>query len=131
MKTRFLLLPMIVLLMFSVGCRKGADTVTLGGNAATAKSDFTSKDMREAIFQGCADKNWRAVDLDANTIEATIVVRGKHTVVVAIPYTASSFAINYKSSINMNARDGKIHPNYNNWVNYLDQAIRRRIALQQ
>ncbi|MCL1985623.1 MAG: hypothetical protein FWG59_04165 [Betaproteobacteria bacterium] len=135
MNTRFLLTLLIALLMLSVGCRKTSNVATPSGGsgAAMAQEHFTLQDMRDAILKGCADKNWRAVETDANTIEATNIVRNKHTVVVSIPYTAKSYSINYKSSSNMGYKaksDGtfSIHPNYNNWVNNLDKAIRANIA---
>ena len=135
MNMRFLLLLLIALLVFSVGCRRTANVATPSGGAGAvvAQDSFTAQDMRAAILKGCADKNWRAVEIDANTIEATTIVRGKHTVVVSIPYTAASYTINYKSSTNMNYKaksDGtfSIHPNYNKWVNNLEQAIRMNIA---
>ena len=135
MNMRFLLLVLIALLAFSAGCRRTSNVATPSGGAgaAMAQDSFTAQDMRAAILKGCADKNWRAVEVDAHTIEATNLVRGKHTVVVSIPYTAQAYAINYKSSSNMGYKaksDGtfSIHPNYNKWVNNLEQAIRMNIA---
>ena len=133
MNMRFLLLLLVVLLAFSVGCRKTA--VTPSGNSAAAllHENFTAKDMREAILKGCANKNWRAADAGADTIEASLTMRSKHTVVVSIPYTAESYSINYKSSINMKSKDKDdgtlaISGHYNKWVNNLDQAIQQQIA---
>jgi len=140
MNMRFLFLLMIVVLAFSAGCRTGrvSDMTTPAGSSAVAidKELFTVQDMREAIVKGCAERNWRVVEKDANTIEATNVVRNKHTVVVSIPYTETSYTINYKDSTNMNYRpksDGtfSIHPNYNNWVNNLDQSIQKQISLKK
>lgn len=47
------------------------------------------------------DSGWRVSEPASNTIEATIMVRNKHTVVVSIPYTATHYSINYKASTNM------------------------------
>ena len=128
MNMRFLFPVAVVLLAFSVSFGSSS-------NAAT-QVRFTAKDMRECIFKGCADKSWRPVDVDANTVEATVVVRDKHVVVVLISYTAESYSINYKSSINMKYKpntDGtfSIHRNYYNWVNNLDQAIQKHAPLKK
>ncbi|MDR2695342.1 MAG: hypothetical protein LBC79_03060 [Deltaproteobacteria bacterium] len=140
MKMRFPLLLMSALLMFSLGCSFRSTSqvaAPAGGSGMSASQEgFTAKDMRAAIFNGCAEKNWRAIDVDANTIEATIVVRNKHTVVVSIPYTAASYSINYKSSTNMaykSRSDGtfSINRSYNNWVRNLDEAIQRQVARKQ
>jgi hypothetical protein len=47
---------------------------------------------------------------------------------VEIPYSASKYSIVYKSSENLDEADGKIHRNYNGWVQNLDRAIRTEIA---
>ena len=132
MNMRFLLPLLIALLVFSVGCRKTAVTPS-GGPAAEIQAIFTVQDMREAILKGCADKNWRAVEIDAQTIEATMDVRGKRSVVVSIPYTATSYTINYKSSVKMKYKaksDGgaAVHGAYNRWVKSLDQSIQAQIG---
>ena len=134
MNMRFLLLLMIALLLLALGCRSTntMERPTGGTSTHMAPGSFTHKDMRAAILKGCIDRNWRAVEINANMIEATNTVRGKHTVVVTIPYSASSYSIDYKSSTNMDYKinsDGtiSIHPNYNSWVNNLNDAIRAEI----
>ena len=134
MNMRFWLPPLIVLLAFSAGCtRTTSDVLKPGGDIATVQEGFTAQDVRAAIIKGCVAKNWSPVEIDSFTIEAAITVSAKYIVVVSIPYNATAYAINYKSSVNMNYRANKdgtfsIHPRYNNWVGDLDQAIRARIA---
>jgi hypothetical protein len=135
MNMRILLLLMSALLVCSVGCRTTSNVLIPGGSAtmATMQDGFTLQDMREAIWGGCHDRGWIATDRDANTIEASITVRAKHTVVVSIPYTAATYSINYKDSVNMEYRpqsDGTflINRSYNNWVKNLDQAIRANMV---
>ena len=132
MNMRFLLPLLITLLVFSVGCRRTAVTPSGGPAAAEIQQNFTVQDMREAILKGCADKNWRAAETDAQTIEATMD-HGRRSVVVSIPYTASSYTINYKSSVKMSYRsksDGgvAIHGAYNRWVKSLEQSIQAQIG---
>jgi hypothetical protein len=137
MKTRSLLL-LLALMVLSAGCRAATTKpiTTLSGSIpeSVTQVNFTAKDMHEAIIKGCLDKGWNARDSDVTTIEATIEVRGKHIVVVSIPYTATSYTINYKSSVNMdynNTRDDglvTIHYNYNKWITNLDRAIKANIA---
>jgi hypothetical protein len=137
--TRFLLPAALALLAFAVGCgRPGAmyyEVPVVGSSAAAEdRNSFTLQDMRQAILSACIEKGWTAVDKDANTLEATITVRAKYTVVVTIPYKATDYGpIMYKDSTNMNYKpkdDGtySINRSYNNWVNNLDAAIRSHIA---
>ncbi len=86
--------------------------------------------VEKAIMLACAEIGWKARKIESNTIRATILVRGKHTIVVDIPYSNKNFEIKYVSSINMDD-DGKghIHPNYNKWVENLARHINQNIAL--
>lgn len=95
---------------------------TSSGKAASAEQ------VRQAITAAAAGKGWTVAEQGDGKLQATIVVRGKHTVVVDIAYAADKYALTYKDSINMNLieRDGQklIHPFYNKWVQTLKEAIR-------
>ena len=132
---KYLLLMVLVLALAAIGCRSGRSVGNFAYDFPTAGAhkNITENQMHDAIVKACADHSWRVSEPSPNTIEATIVVRNKHTVVVSIPYTATHYNINYKSSINMEYKtksDGSssIHPNYNNWVSRLDKAIRQNVA---
>ncbi len=93
-------------------------------------SHISANQVEKAIMKACAEINWKAKKIEANTIRATIIVRGKHTIVVDIPYTTSSYKINYVSSVNMDTDgEGHIHPNYNKWVDNLAMHINQNLAL--
>ena len=132
---KYLLLMVLVLALAAIGCRVGQPVGTYAYDfpAAEARKNISEKKMHDSIVKGCADAGWRVSESAPNTIEATIMVRNKHTVVVSIPYTATHYSINYKASTNMEYKaksDGSasIHPNYNNWVSRLDKAIRQNVA---
>ena len=132
---KYLLLMVLVLALAAIGCRVGQPVGTYAYDfpAAEARKNISEKQMHDAIVKACADTGWRASDAAPNTVEATIMVRNKHTVVVSIPYTATHYSINYEASTNMEYKaksDGSasIHPNYNNWVSRLDKAIRQNVA---
>ena len=132
---KYLLLLVLVLTLAAIGCRAGrpVGSFTYDFPTVRAHNNITENQMHDAIVKACADNNWRVSEPAPNTIEATIVVRNKHTVVVSIPYTATHYSINYKASTNMEYKaksDGSavIHPNYNKWVGILDQNIRRNVA---
>jgi len=128
-----LLLAIIVCLFSALACRpsKPINTYSYEIPQATAYKALTTKKMHDIIVKSCIERGWRAVHAGKNILEASIIVRGKHTVVVSIPYTANSYSINYKSSVNMEYKGNKIHPNYNNWVHNLDQTIRSHLALER
>lgn len=100
-------------------------------NVAVATSSGKAPDaeqVRQAIAAAAAGKGWTVAPAGDGKLQATIVVRGKHTVVVDIAYAADKYALTYKDSTNMNfiERDGQklIHPFYNKWVQTLKEAIR-------
>lgn len=90
---------------------------------------LTKAQVGKIIGDACMELNWQPKKLDNNTIQARIVVRNKHTVIVNIPYTNNSYSIEYSSSINMDEKpDGKIHRNYNNWVKNLSDKINIKLS---
>ena len=70
---------------------------------------------------------WKMEVLNSNTIRGHLFNR-KFEIVVDIPYSATSYSINYVSvSPNLQDSKGKVHRNYNRWVNNLDVKIRESL----
>ncbi|MDR2489116.1 MAG: hypothetical protein LBD42_06460 [Desulfovibrio sp.] len=137
MRTIFLFVLLFVAAFSSGACRKkGVSPVSPVGSAASVDKarKFTGEDMRAAILRACMDKGWSPAEPTPGLIEASLEVRGKHAVVVDIPYTNQQYQIKYKRSVNMKEHelesDGSvlIHPNYNKWVGALDKAVKANIA---
>ena len=111
---------------------------------------LTAEQVRDVIVSAGQSNKWEIARRPGqDLLTATLEVRGKHTVVVTIPYSAAKFSIRYESSTNMKysvrdksmvvssnpmiangrgvptAADGipVIHPAYNLWVHDLLQAI--------
>jgi hypothetical protein len=89
---------------------------------------------RAILTAGSADKRiiWDINEEKEGHFVAKLVVRGKHTVVVDIFYSATRLSIKYRDSINLNHEKDKegpglIHPNYNRWVDDLLRAIMAEI----
>lgn len=92
-----------------------------------APKKLTLAQVKKAITAAAEVKGWQVDDKGPGKMSATLTVRHKHTVVVLITYTTSSFSINYVDSVDMKygTRDGEpsIHPAYNEWVKELEQTI--------
>jgi hypothetical protein len=88
---------------------------------------LTASQVRSAIFTAGSSLGWVIKDAGPGRLLGTLHLR-THTAVVEIPYSASKYSIVYKSSENLDEADGKIHRNYNGWVQNLDRAIRTEIA---
>jgi hypothetical protein len=100
------------------------------GTASGAKP--TLDQVREAIVKAAASKDWALAKQANDRFVATRVIRGKHTIVSTISFSAEKFSVTYQSSENMKAEvlNGHqfIHPNYNVWARELVDAIRIEIS---
>ena len=85
--------------------------------------------VKSAIMNAGTSLGWQMAELRPGLIEGTLNLR-KHTAVVDISYSATKYSIVYKSSINLDEKDGQIHRNYNGWVQNLSKRIGTEVARQ-
>ncbi len=78
--------------------------------------------VKTAIMFAGTSLGWKMAEVGPGLIQGTLNLR-KHTAVVDIPYSATKYSIVYKSSINLDEKDGHIHKNYNSWVQNLSNKI--------
>lgn len=78
--------------------------------------------VKSAIMIAGTSLGWQMAEISPGLIQGTLNLR-KHTAVVDIPYSSANYSIVYKSSINLDERDGQIHKNYNSWVQNLSKKI--------
>jgi hypothetical protein len=105
---------------------------------------LSPEEVQNRIRKAAGEMDWRVEPGEqSGRIIATLVVRGKHTAVVDIAFSADRYSITYKDSINLDYSklcmntfgerwypqdEGScIHPNYNKWVFDLNEAIYRRL----
>lgn len=150
------LLVALMSLSFGVMARETVPVVNYDDVlVATGSGKAISADqVREAIANAARLNRWIVSKVaDKDQLSATLVVNGKHTVVVSIPYSAEKYSVRYQDSINMNyhlngpAPEGStdlskinspakniqadtpmIHPGYNRWVRALLQSIRLELT---
>jgi hypothetical protein len=99
-------------------------------NAAVTNASgkpLTHEQVRSAIIRAGSALGWQMKDEGPNKLVGTLVLRG-HTAVVEIPYSASNFSIRYRSSINLSESGGKIHKNYNGWIQNLLKGINTQLS---
>ena len=108
----------------------------LAGCARTAPVDqvhsivsagHTADQVKTAILKAGQKRDWIMTETGPGMIKGRLQSRD-HSVQVSIPYTATSYSINYENSLNLKAADGKIHKNYNRWVNNLDHDIQLNLS---
>jgi len=97
--------------------------------AVASQSNKLSEDqVRAAIIRAGAALGWQIKEEAPGKLVGTLVLRS-HTAVVDISYTANSYSIQYRSSINLNEQDGQIHKNYNGWISNLAKGINSQTLL--
>ncbi|WPC05579.1 hypothetical protein SBP02_02135 [Pseudomonas benzenivorans] len=94
---------------------------------APASSVRGASEMQKAILGALNERGWLVQQTSDAQILAEINVRGRHHAEIAIPYSASQFEIQYRSSRGLDYKSGKIHRNYNKWVNILRDDILRNL----
>ena len=92
---------------------------------STKVSGKTIKEVAKAIEDGAKRRSWQVEKNKDNSYTLTLFNR-QHEIVVLAKYSATGWTIIYKDSKNMkyDARKNLIHPNYNRWVQSLDNTIR-------
>ncbi len=86
----------------------------------------TSVQVKNAIFEAGQQQNW-IMRLDTpGIIDAHLMTRD-HRADIRIQYSEKEYRINYVSSQNLRADNGRIHRNYNRWIRKLDHAIQENL----
>ena len=95
--------------------------------AAPATSVRGAPEMQKAIVSALNNRGWLVQQVGSTQVQAEITVRGRHHAEITIPYSASQFEIQYRTSWGLDYKDGKIHRNYNKWVSILRDDILRNL----
>ncbi|WP_391488783.1 hypothetical protein [Leclercia tamurae] len=93
----------------------------------TVSAGHTADQVRTAILKAGQKREWVMSENGPGVIKGRLQARD-HFAEVKITYSATSYSINYENSLNLNAADGKIHKNYNRWVNNLDHDIQLNLS---
>jgi len=90
--------------------------------------EATAEQVKFAILRAGATLGWQMRQVRPSEIEGTLYLRN-HMAKVDIPYSAQSYSIIYKDSLNLLYDGTNIHKNYNGWIKNLDAAIKAQIRV--
>mgnify|MGYP006974220736 CR=1 FL=1 len=90
-------------------------------------ASLTTAEIKKGIMKAGMARGWQVKETGPGELTATIHVR-THTATVAISYNSKTYSIRYKDSTNLKYKNGKIHRNYNKWVNFLKTDIDRELS---
>ncbi|WP_141063066.1 hypothetical protein [Pseudomonas lactucae] len=88
-----------------------------------ADTQVSEEKMKQVIVNALQKREWTVQRLSPQLVQAEITVRNQYYAAIDIRYTRNSYAITYRDSRALGYKDGKIHRNYNRWVNNLDSDI--------
>lgn len=92
----------------------------------------TMDGLRTAIATAGSFRGWQVVEEAPGRLTMKNLIRGKHTVVVAVVYDLQGFRIEYVSSENLDYEEKRgqayIHPKYGQWVANLALDINTRVS---
>ena len=88
-----------------------------------ANAQVSEEKMKTVIVNALQKREWNVQRLSPQLVQAEITVRNQYYAAIDIRYTRNSYAITYRDSRELGYKDGKIHRNYNRWVNNLDSDI--------
>jgi len=85
--------------------------------------------VESAIDGGFQEKGWTVEEKQPGRTIASIRVRERHFVKVAVTYDQTGYTFNLLQTegLDQNDKRGTIHRNYARWIAYVDQAIKARL----
>lgn len=121
-------LALLALVVAVAGCSTAPIMNVTSAPAVSATGKPLTRDqVRSAIVRAGAALGWQMKDEGANVLVGTIQLR-THSAVVEIPYSATSYSVKYRSSMNLEEKGGNIHKNYNGWVQNLNRGITAQLS---
>ena len=106
------------------GCAPLAPIQNVKDASVTAYQAADADQVKGAIVRAGTGLGWIMRDAGPGKLNGTLILR-THTAEVEIPYSATSYSITYKSSINLQEAGGNIHRNYNGWIQNLNAGHQR------
>ncbi|WP_419678068.1 hypothetical protein ACN2EN_01455 [Aliarcobacter lanthieri] len=124
-----ILLVSIVGLFVLAGCRGGTAVYNVPTSEVGVQKGTSEDQVYQAIKTAGSQLGWIITKTKPGLAQGQLNIR-THMATVEIPYSTTSYAINYKNSMNLGYDSTKqtIHPNYNGWVTNLDNAIKVQLS---
>src|SRR5688572_27918624 len=108
------------------GCASPEPIYNVSAAVPASSGSMSMNEVQTAIRRAGTSLGWYINPEGPGHLIGRLPVR-THLAVVDIEHDAKSYSIKYRESANLNAGHGMIHPNYNEWVQSLDRAIRSQL----
>ena len=90
--------------------------------------NLQSSEVKQAIIEAGIGRGWVMKETTPGKIRGEYQARS-HQAIIDVTYNAKTYSIEYADSDNLKYEDGKIHRNYNRWINNLDVDIKKKLAM--
>lgn len=128
-RKKLFLITLVALCAFVIGgCRSAMIyNVENAPIAASASTEVSMDDIAAAIARAGASLGWQMRPVEEGHIIGTLHLRS-HMAQIDVNYDRDSYDILYRDSTNLDHENGKIHSNYNGWIQNLDNAIQAQLS---
>jgi len=126
---RFTLALIGAFVLVLVGCRSAPIYNVSDAPIDQGVENPTAKNVKKAIKIAGASLGWQIKDAGPGKLEGILFLR-KHMAKIDIPYSEKGYSLLYKDSSKLDytaEEGGKIHKNYNGWIQNLDRAIKTQL----
>ncbi len=120
-------LAVLVCVFALAGCARTAPVLNVSEPISVRHS---ADEVKTAILQAGIERGWVMTPVAPGVINGRLKQRD-YTADIRITYSPTGYSINYVSSQNLKAGQGKIHHNYNRWIQNLDRDIQLRLVSLQ
>lgn len=130
MMSRFRFPALVMAMLFVTACAPVPVRDVVDAPVISNKDSITLDDVRDAVTRAGAGLGWIMIEEEPGRVRGTLRLR-RHVAIVDVTYDTSSYNIQYVNSTNLNYREDNrtIHKNYNGWIQNLDTAIQREVAV--
>jgi len=124
----------LITVLAIAGCRAAPmyspSDIAFAKPPTSVQKALTMEDYKNAIIRGGSKRTWTFQEEGPGHLVGNVAVRNKHFATVDVLFDTESFTISYKSSqnLNYNASRKEIHPNYNAWIQILQDEIQAEIT---
>ena len=128
--SRFRFAALVVAALFVTACAPVPVRNVVDAPVVSNKDSVTLDDVRDAVTRAGAGLGWIMIEEEPGRVRGTLKLRG-HVAIVDVTFDTSTYNIQYVGSTNLNFSEtnGTIHKNYNGWIQNLDTAIQRELAV--
>ena len=126
-----ILVGILIAAALATGCGTTSHPIHNVQNAPIILAPGKTLSMQQitaAIMRAGTRLGWQMNPEGPGRISGRLAVR-THTAVIDVEHNTKSYTIKYRDSTNLNAADGMIHRQYNNWIQNLDKNIRAELTI--